>query len=259
MVRERKIALLVDAENVSQHRIDQVMAAVKNNLGGLVTVKRIYADWTKPNLSTWKAVLKKHAFLPIQQYSFTSGKNSTDFALVIDAMDLLYQNDIDVFYIVSSDSDFTRLAMRIRESGKMVIGMGEKKTPESFVMACNEYIFFEGKQDPSDSVVSLPSSINTDREKKVYTPQQKTPGISKKFIALLKEVVDEAADNEGWAQLSGLSSRILIKQPDFNVKDYGYSKFIKLIEACESSFLVDREHLIKKKTKTIKRMCLKNK
>lgn len=118
MIQERKIALLVDAENVSHHRIDQVMAAVKNNLGGLVTVKRIYADWTKPNLSAWKAVLQKYAFLPIQQYSFTSGKNSTDFALVIDAMDLLYQNDIDVFYIVSSDSDFTRLAMRIRESGK---------------------------------------------------------------------------------------------------------------------------------------------
>ena len=142
MAQERKIALLVDAENVSHHRIDQVMAAVKNNLGGLVTVKRIYADWTKPNLTAWKAVLQKHAFLPIQQYSFTSGKNSTDFALVIDAMDLLYQNDIDVFYIVSSDSDFTRLAMRIRESGKMVIGMGEKKTPESFVMACNDYVFF---------------------------------------------------------------------------------------------------------------------
>ena len=125
MVQERKIALLVDAENVSHHCIGQVMTAVKNNLGGLVTVKRIYADWTKPNLSAWKAELRKHAFLPIQQYSFTSGKNSTDFALVIDAMDLLYQNDIDVFYIVSSDSDFTRLAMRIRESGKMVIGMGE--------------------------------------------------------------------------------------------------------------------------------------
>lgn len=143
MVPERKIALLVDAENVSHHRIDQVMAAVKNNLGGLVTVKRIYADWTKPNLSAWKAVLQKYAFLPIQQYSYISGKNSTDFALVIDAMDLLYQNDIDVFYIVSSDSDFTRLVMRIRESGKIVIGMGEKKALESFVLACNDYIFFE--------------------------------------------------------------------------------------------------------------------
>lgn len=152
MVPERKIALLVDAENVSHHRIGQVMAAVKNNLGGLVTVKRIYADWTKPNLSAWKAVLQKHAFLPIQQYSFTSGKNSTDFALVIDAMDLLYQNDIDVFYIVSSDSDFTRLVMRIRESGKIVIGMGEKKALESFVLACNDYIFFEESGDASSTV-----------------------------------------------------------------------------------------------------------
>ena len=196
MIQERKIALLVDAENVSHHCIDQVMAAVKNNQGGLVTVKRIYADWTKPNLSAWKAVLQKYAFLPILQYSFVSGKNSSDFALVIDAMDLLYQNDIDVFYIVSSDSDFTRLAMRIRESGKIVIGMGEKNTLESFVMACNEYIFFEGKQDTSDSVVSLSSSISTDREKKVYTPQQKTPGINRKLIALIKQVVSEAAESD---------------------------------------------------------------
>ena len=175
MVRERKIALLIDAENIPHHRMEQVMKKVRNNQDDLITVKRIYADWTKPNLSAWKAVLQKYAFLPIQQYSFVSGKNSSDFALVIDAMDLLYQNDIDVFYIVSSDSDFTRLAMRIRESGKVVIGMGEKTTLESFVMACNEYIFFEGKQDISDSVVSLSSSISTDREKKVYTPQQKTP------------------------------------------------------------------------------------
>ena len=259
MVRECKIALLVDAENISPQRIGQIFAPVKNNLGGLVTVKRIYADWTKPNLSAWKAVLQKQAFLPIQQYSFASGKNSTDFALVIDAMDLLYQNDIDVFYIVSSDSDFTRLAMRIRESGKMVIGMGEKKTPESFVMACNEYIFFEGKQDPSDSVVSLSSSISTDREKKIYTPQQKTPGINRKLIALIKQVVSEAAESDGWAQISSVSNRLLNKQPGFHIKDYGYSKFIKLIEACESSFLIDNEHLIKKKTKTIKRMCLKHK
>lgn len=258
MVRERKIALLVDAENVSQHRIDQVMAAVKNNLGGLVTVKRIYADWTKPNLSTWKAVLKKHAFLPIQQYSFTSGKNSTDFALVIDAMDLLYQNDIDVFYIVSSDSDFTRLAIRIRESGKMVIGMGEKKTPESFVMACHDYIFFDGNLDAACSVASVFISPGASGEEK-DSSSQKTPKINRKLIALIKQVVSEAAESDGWAQLSSVSSRLLNKQPDFNVKNYGYNKFIKLIEACESSFLIDREHLVKKNKKTIKRMCLKNK
>lgn len=319
MIQERKIALLIDAENIPHHRMEQVMAAVKNNQGGLVTVKHIYADWTKPNLSAWKAVLQKYAFLPIQQYSFVSGKNSSDFALVIDAMDLLYQNDIDVFYIVSSDSDFTRLAMRIRESGKMVIGMGEKNTLESFVMACNDYVFFDEREEDSSPVadtsvtsfsqsspiptfscttyscttysvcsdlssfvvsstatpVAFEDEVGEISENNVTAPavpgspskqkpsvnssNKQTPKISRKFIALLKEVVDEAADNEGWAQLDGLSGRILIKQPNFNVKDYGYSKFIKLIEACESSFLVDREHLIKKKTKTIKRMCLKNK
>ena len=149
MVRERKIALLIDAENISHQFIGQVMASVRETMDGLITVKRIYADWTKPNLSAWKAVLRKYALLPIQQYSFSSGKNSSDFALVIDAMDLLYQCDIDVFYIVSSDSDFTRLVMRIRESGKVVIGMGEKKALESFVLACNDYIFFEESGDAS--------------------------------------------------------------------------------------------------------------
>ena len=313
MVQERKIALLVDAENVSHHRIGQVMTAVKNNLGGLVTVKRIYADWTKPNLSAWKAVLQKYAFLPIQQYSFVSGKNSSDFALVIDAMDLLYQNDIDVFYIVSSDSDFTRLAMRIRESGKIVIGMGEKNTPESFVMACNDYVFFDEREEDSSPVADTPvtsfshsspiptfscttysvcsdlssfvvsstatpvafeDEVGEISENNVTAPavpgspskqkpsvnssNEQTSKINRKIIALIKQVVSEAAESDGWAQLSSVSSRLLNKQPDFNIKDYGYSKFIKLIEACESSFLIDRKHLIKKKTKTIKRLCMKN-
>lgn len=138
----------------------------------MVANKRIYADSTKPNLSAWKAELQKHAFLPIQQDSFTSGKNSTDFSMVIDAMDFLYQNDFDVFHIVSSDSDFTRLVMSIRESGKIVIGIGEKKTPESLIMACNEYIFFEEKQDPADSVASLSGSLCADREKKAMHPSE---------------------------------------------------------------------------------------
>lgn len=326
MVPERKIALLVDAENVSHHRIDQVMAAVKNNLGGLVTVKRIYADWTKPNLSAWKAVLQKYAFLPIQQYSYISGKNSTDFALVIDAMDLLYQNDIDVFYIVSSDSDFTRLVMRIRESGKIVIGMGEKKALESFVLACNDYIFFEERGDASSTVsgssdflekvssqapfvpsfsdtsysvssvaasfvvsstassdsfsfldgegkivaegmedskedsmkVSVPSGGSLKSEPLSRDTGQYPAGISKKLLALLRQVVKEVAENDGWAELGCVASRLHVRRPDFKAKSYGYSRFLKLIEACESSFLIDRNHQIKRKTKTLRKVCLKN-
>ena len=326
MVQERKIALLVDAENVSHHRIDQVMAAVKNNLGGLVTVKRIYADWTKPNLSAWKAVLQKHAFLPIQQYSYISGKNSTDFALVIDAMDLLYQNDIDVFYIVSSDSDFTRLVMRIRESGKIVIGMGEKKALESFVLACNDYIFFEERGDASSTVSGssdflekvssqapfvpsfsdtsysvssvaasfvVSSTVSSDSfsflggEGKIVEEGMEDSkedsmkvsessgsslrseplsrdtglypaGISKKLLALLRQVVKEVAENDGWAELGCVASRLHARRPDFKAKSYGYSRFLKLIEACESSFLIDRNHQIKRKTKTLRKVCLKN-
>lgn len=271
-------------------------------------------------------MLQKHAFLPIQQYSFTSGKNSTDFALVIDAMDLLYQNDIDVFYIVSSDSDFTRLVMRIRESGKIVIGMGEKKALESFVLACNDYIFFEERGDASSTVSGssdflekvssqapfIPSFSDTsysvssvaasfvvsstassdsfsfldgegkivaegmedskEDSMKVSEPSggslksvplsrdtgQYPAGISKKLLALLRQVVKEVAENDGWAELGCVASRLHVRRPDFKAKSYGYSRFLKLIEACESSFLIDRNHQIKRKTKTLRKVCLKN-
>ena len=326
MVRERKIALLIDAENISHQFIGQVMASVREAMDGLITVKRIYADWTKPNLSAWKAVLRKYALLPIQQYSFSSGKNSSDFALVIDAMDLLYQSDIDVFYIVSSDSDFTRLVMRIRESGKIVIGMGEKKALESFVLACNDYIFFEESEDPSSTVSEssdflekassqasfVPSFSDTlysvssvaasfvvsstassdsfsflggegkiveegmedskEDSMKVSEPSGSSlkseplsrdtglypAGISKKLLALLRQVVKEVAENDGWAELGCVASRLHERKPDFKAKSYGYSRFLKLIEACESSFLIDRNHQIKRKTKTLRKVCLKN-
>lgn len=326
MVRERKIALLIDAENISHQFIGQVMASVREAMDGLITVKRIYADWTKPNLSAWKAVLRKYALLPIQQYSFSSGKNSSDFALVIDAMDLLYQSDIDVFYIVSSDSDFTRLVMRIRESGKIVIGMGEKKALESFVLACNDYIFFEESEDPSSTVsessdflekassqasfvpsfsdtsysvssvaasfvvsstassdsfsflggegkivedgmedskedsmkVSEPSGSSLKSEPLSRDTGQYPAGISKKLLALLRQVVKEVAENDGWAELGCVASRLHERRPDFKAKSYGYSRFLKLIEACESSFLIDRNHQIKRKTKTLRKVCLKN-
>lgn len=326
MVRERKIALLIDAENISHQFIGQVMASVRETMDGLITVKRIYADWTKPNLSAWKAVLRKYALLPIQQYSFSSGKNSSDFALVIDAMDLLYQSDIDVFYIVSNDSDFTRLVMRIRESGKVVIGVGEKKALESFVLACNDYIFFEESGEASSTVsessdflekassqasfvpsfsdtsysvssvaanfvvsstassdsfsfldgegkdveegmedskedsmkVSEPSGSSLKSEPLSRDTGQYPVGISKKLLALLRQVVKEVAENDGWAELGCVASRLHERKPDFKAKSYGYSRFLKLIEACESSFLIDRNHQIKRKTKTLRKVCLKN-
>lgn len=326
MVRERKIALLIDAENISHQFVGQVMASVREAMDGLITVKRIYADWTKPNLSAWKAVLRKYALMPIQQYSFSSGKNSSDFALVIDAMDLLYQSDIDVFYIVSSDSDFTRLVMRIRESGKIVIGMGEKKALESFVLACNDYIFFEESGDASSTVSESSDFLEKVSSQASFVPSfsdtsysvssvaasfvvsstassdsfsflggegkivedgmedskedsmkvselsgsslKSEPlsrdtglcpaGISKKLLALLRQVVKEVAENDGWAELGCVASRLHERRPDFKAKSYGYSRFLKLIEACESSFLIDRNHQIKRKTKTLRNVCLKN-
>ena len=177
---------------------------------------------------------------------------------MIDAMDLLYQNDIDVFYIVSTDSDFTRLAMRIRESGKMVIGMGEKKSPESFVMACHDYIFFDGNHDDCGSASSVSSSPSAGSKEKGSTSQQMTPGISRKLMTVLREVVSEAAESDGWSELGCVASRLHLRKPGFKVKTYGFSKFIKLIEACGDSFLIDLDHPIRKKKKTIRKVCLKN-
>ena len=163
-----------------------------------------------------------------------------------------------MFYIVSSDSDFTRLAMRIRESGKMVIGMGEKKTPESFVRACHDYIFFDGNQDACGSASSVSSSPSAGSKVKGSTSQKMTPGISRKLMTLLREVVSEAAESDGWSELGCVASRLHLRKPGFKVKTYGFSKFIKLIEACGDSFLIDLDHPIRKKKKTIRKVCLKN-
>lgn len=202
MVRERKIALLIDAENISHQFIGQVMASVREAMDGLITVKRIYADWTKPNLSAWKAVLQKYALMPIQQYSFSSGKNSSDFALVIDAMDLLYQSDIDVFYIVSSDSDFTRLVMRIRESGKVVIGMGEKKALESFVLACNDYIFFEDSGDASSTVSGSSDFLEKASSQASFVPSFSDTSYSVSSVAA-SFVVSSTVSSDSFSFLGG--------------------------------------------------------
>ncbi|HTN17925.1 MAG TPA: NYN domain-containing protein [Chitinophagaceae bacterium] len=218
MTTDKKLAVLIDADNVSYSHVQEMMEEISKN--GTPTIKRIYADWTKPNVSGWKKVLLDNAIIPIQQFSYTSGKNATDSALIIDAMDILYAEKVDGFCIVSSDSDFTRLAMRLREAGMTVIGFGEKKTPQPFISACDKFIYLE--------ILKV-----TDTKAEPAASQVKALSIDKKTIKLITESVNDLADEGGWAFLGSLGNFILKKKPDFDPRSYGFSKLLQLIKAMD--------------------------
>lgn len=213
------IAVLIDADNAQATIINGLLSEVAKF--GVASVKRIYGDWTTPNLGSWKNVLLEHSIQPIQQFRYTTGKNATDSAMIIDAMDLLYANTFDGFCIVSSDSDFTRLASRIREAGKRVYGFGEKKTPQPFVAACDRFIYTE--------VFSV--AENTDKE------TTKTPGHKlrqdTKLINLFRTAIEAASNEDGWANLGAVGSNIVKNAPEFDPRNYGYSKLSDLAKAVE--------------------------
>lgn len=221
-----RLAILIDADNVSPAIVDGLIAETAKY--GIPTVKRIYGDWTTPSLGGWKDALLRFSITPIQQFGYTVGKNATDNAMIIDAMDLLYSGKLDGFCIVSSDSDFTRLASRIRESGLPVYGFGEKKTPKPFVNACDKFTYVEILRDPgSEAVVSQPNPSNALKGDTV-------------LINLLRGAVDNQANDEGWAHLGSVGQYISSQQPDFDSRNYGYAKLSKLIEAT-TLFDVKRE------------------
>src|SRR5690606_30619159 len=188
------------------------------------TFKRIYGDWTKPNLTGWKGVLLENAITPIQQYSYTSGKNATDSAMNIDAMDILYSGRVDGFCIVSSDSDFTRLATRLREAGMKVIGMGEKKTPTPFIASCNKFIYIEILEEAE-------SDEEEGTAKKATKKPASPPRMDKKVINLIKASINDLADDSGWAFLGEVGSLLVKKQPNFDPRNYGYKKLGQLIQS----------------------------
>lgn len=222
-----RLAVLIDADNVPPGSLKSIMEEVARY--GNPTFKRIYGDWTKPQLSSWKKILVENAITPIQQYEYTTGKNSTDSALIIDAMDILYSGRADGFCIVSSDSDFTRLAVRLREAGMKVIGIGEKKTPSSFRVACEKFIYIE--------------IINSSEDKKHDNNTDKISKPSKKeLIHLLTNSINDLADEEGWAYLGDVGNLILKKQPDFDPRNYGYQKLTMLIKNL-SVFEIDERRL----------------
>lgn len=245
---EQKMAVLIDADNVPYSSIKEMLEEVAKN--GTPTIKRIYADWTKPNANGWKAVLLENAITPIQQYSYTSGKNSSDSALIIDAMDILYSQQVDAFCIVSSDSDFTRLATRLRESGKKVMGIGEKKTPLPFITACDKFVYIEilkHKPLPSKSETKGPTAFDNKENKRELSPMNT---VDQDLIALLKESVTDLADETGWMFLGELGNFLLKKKPDFDPRNYGFQKLLPLIKSTDE-FEIDIRETSNKNTKHI--------
>ncbi len=228
-----KLAVIIDADNVPFGSMKGMMEEIAKY--GVPTFKRIYGDWTKPNLAGWKSVLLENAITPVQQYGYTSGKNSTDSAMIIDAMDILYTGRVDGFCIVSSDSDFTRLAIRLRESGMKVIGFGEQKTPGPFIVACDKFVYLEILKSPEIMETSVASKSATN------PPSRKTPiyKVDKEIIKLLSATVDDVADEDGWAFLGDVGNLLIKKKPDFDSRNYGFEKLTPLIKSLKKNFEID--------------------
>ena len=222
-MEELRLAVLIDADNVPYSNVKGMMEEIARY--GTPTIKRIYADWTIPTVSGWKGVLLENAITPVQQYSYTVGKNSTDSAMIIDAMDILYSEKADGFCIVSSDSDFTRLAIRLREAGKRVYGFGERKTPVPFIVACDKFIFLDiiepkGKKREVDTAQEPLSDTN-----------RKVIKLTEDEINLIMSSVEDVADENGWAFLGDVGNLLLKKQPSFDSRNYGYQKLTPLIKS----------------------------
>src|SRR6056297_2126947 len=198
---------------------------------GIPTFKRIYGDWTQPTLKGWKTVLLENAITPVQQYSYTTGKNSTDSAVIIDAMDILYSGKVDGFCLVSSDSDFTRLATRLREAGMNVIGIGEKKTPDPFIVACDRFIYIEILKNESKESNKEKTAKKSDYDK-----------ITNKVIKLIASTISDVADDDGWAFLGDVGSLLQKKQPNFDSRNYGFQKLTPMINSIDKFEIESREN-----------------
>ncbi len=225
MEKDLKIAVLIDADNVSDKYVKVIFDEVNNH--GTATYKRIYGDWTKPQLGQWKNVLLNYSISPIQQYAYTIGKNATDAALIIDAMDILYSGQVDGFCIVSSDSDFTRLASRLREAGKYVLGMGEKKTPVPFISACEKFKYLEVLLQAIE-----PTPLKNGNSGKMDTQS---------LIDTLRIIINENSDDDGWAFLGEVGSILSKRNPDFDTRNYGFQKLTPLVSSLKQFEIQSRK------------------
>lgn len=251
--QDLRLAVLIDADNIPRRSIKGIMEEL--TLYGTPTIKRIYGDWTSQQLGGMKKLLLECALTPIQQYGYTTGKNSTDSAMIIDAMDILYTDNVDGFCLVSSDSDFTRLATRLREAGKTVIGIGEKKTPSPFIVACDKFIYVEviksraeAAQESEKPKQKQKSEQKTQTKKQETKPQPKAEpkpepepepevkaevkkAVPDSVVQLIADSIAAIADEEGYAFLGELGNLLLKKQPDFDSRNFGYSKLTNLLKS----------------------------
>lgn len=230
---EIKLAVLIDGDNIPSAYVKEMMEEIAKY--GNPTIKRIYGDWTKPSLAKWKNILLENAITPVQQYAYTTGKNATDSAMIIDAMDILYSQKVNGFCLVSSDSDFTRLATRLREAGMQVIGIGEKKTPNPFIVACDKFIYIEilknqpDSDEPGASETKAADKSNIDR-------------ITQKEIKLISATISDLADEDGWAFLGDVGGLLQKKQPNFDSRNYGFQKLTPLIKSITNFEIDEREN-----------------
>ena len=223
------IAVLIDGDNIPSANVKEMMEEIAKY--GNPTLKRIYGDWTRPGLNKWKNLLLENAITPIQQYGYTTGKNATDSAMIIDAMDILYSEKVDGFCLVSSDSDFTKLATRLREAGMLVLGIGEKKTPNPFIVACDKFIYLEilRKQSEGKTDIREPAKSSVDK-------------ITNKEINLIVSSINDLSDEEGWAFLGDVGSLIQKKRPNFDARNYGFEKLTPLIKSIGNFEIEQREN-----------------
>lgn len=233
------LAVLIDGDNIPSSHVKEMMEEIAKY--GNPTIKRIYGDWTSPRMSKWKNLLLQNAITPIQQYAYTTGKNATDSAMIIDAMDILYSEKVNGFCLVSSDSDFTKLATRLREAGMQVIGIGEKKTPNPFIVACDKFIYIEIIRRQTEKKES-PSQKDK--------PKESLEKITPKVISLISTTISDLSDEEGWAFLGDVGSLLQKKQPNFDSRNYGFEKLTPLIKSI-GKFELDQRETSKSKYKLI--------
>ncbi|MEL6916703.1 MAG: NYN domain-containing protein [Bacteroidota bacterium] len=236
-----KLAVLIDGDNIPAAYVKEMMEEIAKY--GNPTIKRIYGDWTNPKLNKWKNVLLENAITPIQQYGYTKGKNATDSAMIIDAMDILYSGKVNGFCLVSSDSDFTRLATRLREAGMQVFGIGEKKTPNPFIVACDKFIYIEILKKQSS-----PNALEAVEDKDI--PKDTFDKVTPREIKLIATTIDDVADDDGWAFLGDVGSLLQKKQPNFDSRNYGFQKLTPLISSIEN-FEIERREDAKGRRKLI--------
>ena len=238
---EERFAVLVDGDNAQASLVVEVLKEVAKY--GKITIRRVYGDWTTREMESWKKYLPQNALQPVQQFRNTTGKNATDSAMIIDAMDILYGGNVEGFAIISSDSDYTRLAIRLRENGKMVIGIGRKQTPESFLRACDLFVYTENLTKQSKEAV---------KPKEKPSAERKLEGNSNKGtkelesdveteLSLIAQAYDMVAQEDGWARLSDLGKALHKLDPAFDLRTYGQSQLSKMIDAHADIYELERE------------------